>query len=428
MNRAAAAAPSSGRLWRHLDFRQLWLATSVSQLGTQVSELAIPLAAISLLHAGALKVGVLAAAGYLPLALFGLPAGAWVDRICRRRVLLATDISRALVLATVPAASALGQLTMTQLWVVALLVGGLSVFFDVAYVAYLPSLIDRSELASGNARLQVSEQGAAVIGPALAGWLISLVGAPLAIATDAASYLGSAAFVGRIRHREPNPAATGSRTRLRSQIAEGLRFVLARPHLKGIAVAAGLVNLFGRMIVVVLPIYLVRSVGYSAAAIGIVFALGAIGFLLGAALADRAIERVGLGLAIVIGAVVASGAFLLIAAPPASIAGPFIAAAMFAYGVGALTFTVATATLRQLIAPAHILGRTTASMRFLVWVAQPVAALLAGVLASQLGLHATLWIGAIGALSAPIVLVAAGLASPSLRTAPTGETCEMHAP
>jgi hypothetical protein len=343
-------------------------------------------------------------------------------------VLLATDISRALVLATVPVASALGQLTMTQLWVVALLVGGLSVFFDVAYVAYLPSLIDRSELASGNARLQVSEQGAAVIGPALAGWLISLVGAPLAIATDAASYLGSAAFVGRIRHREPDPAATGSRTRLRSQIAEGLRFVLARPHLKGIAIAAGLVNLFGRMIVVVLPIYLVRSVGYSAAAIGIVFALGAIGFLLGAALADRVIERVGLGLAIVIGAVVASGAFLLIAAPPASIAGPFIAAAMFAYGVGALTFTVGNATLRQLITPAHILGRTTASMRFLVWVAQPVAALLAGVLGSQLGLHATLWIGAIGALSAPIVLIAAGLASPSLRTAPTGETGKMHAP
>jgi MFS family permease len=416
----AAALDSPGRLWHHFDFRQLWLATSVSQLGTQISELAIPLAAITLLHASPLEVGVLAAAGYLPLAVLGLPAGAWVDRVSRRRVLLAMDISRALVLASVPVASALGQLTLSQLWVVALLVGALSVFFDVAYVTYLPSLIDRADLASGNSRLQVSEQGSAVVGPALAGWLISLMGAPLAIATDAASYLGSAAFVRRIRHPEPATATEGTRPRLRTQIADGLRYVFANPHLKGIAIAAGIVNLFGRMAVVILPIYLVRSVGYSPGSIGIVFALGAVGFLLGAAFADRGIERVGLGRSIVIGAGIAASAFLLIAIPPPSVAGPFIAAGMFVYGVGALTFTIGNATLRQLTTPAQILGRTTASMRFLVWVAQPIAALLGGVLATRLGLHTTLWIAAIGALSAPLVLTTSGLASQRWHTAPTG--------
>jgi MFS family permease len=410
MSRAAVAVePSRSARWRDLDFRRLWLAISVSQLGTQVSELAIPLAAISLLHASALEVGLLAAAGYLPLALFGLPAGAWVDRVRRRRVLLATDLARAAVLASVPLANALGQLTTTQLCAVALLIGGLSVFFDVAYASYLPCLVDRADLARGNSRLQVSEQGAAVIGPGLAGWLIGLIGAPFAIATDAASYLGSAAFVGRIRQREPPPDPATARPRLRTQIADGLRYVVLDRHLRAIAVAAGLVNLFGRMIVVILPIYLVRQVGYSAGAIGIVFALGAIGFLLGAALADRAIEALGLGRSIVIGGMVASSSFLLVAVPPASVAGPFVAAGMFVYGLGALTFTVANATLRQLTTPTELLGRTTASMRFLVWVAQPVAALLAGVFASRLGLHTTLWIGAVGALSAPVVLVASGL-------------------
>jgi MFS family permease len=396
------------------DFRRLWLATSVSELGTQVSQLAIPLAAISLLHASALEVGVLAAAGYLPLAVFGLPAGAWVDRVRRRRVLMVTDLARAVVLASIPLVHALGHLTIAQLWIVALIVGALSVFFDVAYTSYLPSLVDRAGLARGNSRLQVSEQAAAVIGPGLAGWLIGLVGAPLAIATDAVSYLGSASFVSRIDHREASPDAAASRPRLRTQITEGLRYVFGERYLRGIAVAAGLINLFGRMMVVVLPIYLVRSVGYSPRAIGIVFALGAVGFLLGAALADRVTELLGIGLTIVIGGTVAAAALLLFALPPASIAGPLIAAGMFVYGLGALNFTVANATLRQLMTPGELLGRTTASMRFLVWVAQPIAAVLAGVLASHLGLHATLWIGAIGALSAPAVLLSSGLASVSV--------------
>jgi MFS family permease len=396
--------------WVGADFRRLWYATSVSELGTQVSQLAIPLAAISLLHASALEVGVLAAAGYLPLAVFGLPAGAWVDRVRRRRVLMVTDLARAVVLASIPLMHGLDHLTIVQLWIVALLVGGLSVFFDVAYASYLPTLVDRADLARGNSRLQVSEQGAAVIGPGLAGWLIGLVGAPLAIATDAASYLGSAFFVGRIRHREPSEAAA-SRQPLRTQIAEGLQYVFAERYLRGIAVAAGLINLFGRMMVVVLPIYLVRSVGYSATAIGIVFAIGAVGFLLGAALADRVTKALGIGITIVVGGTVAAAALLLFALPSASIAGPFVAAGMFVYGIGALNFTVANATLRQLMTPGELLGRTTASMRFLVWVAQPVAALLGGVLASQIGLHATLWIGAVGALSAPAVLLSSGLAS-----------------
>jgi predicted MFS family arabinose efflux permease len=301
---------------------------------------------------------------------------------------------------------------MQQLYVVALLVGGLSVFFDVAYPTYLPALVDRTELPRGNSRLQVSEQGAAVIGPGLAGWMIGLVGAPLAVAADAASYLGSAAFIGRIRHREAPPSLSGSQAGMWTQIADGLRYVIANRSLRAIAMAAGLVNLFGRMVVVVVVlIYLVRDVGYSSTAIGMVFAAGAVGFLIGAATADRVIERIGLGRSIVIGGWVASASFLLIAVPPPSVAGPYVAAAMFVYGLGALTFTIGNATLRQVTSPPEILGRVTSSMRLLVWIAQPVAGLLGGWLGSRIGLHHALWVGAIGALTAPIPLLASGLLS-----------------
>jgi MFS family permease len=342
---------------------------------------------------------------------FGLPAGVWVDRHSRRSVLLGADVARAVVLASVPAAYVMGHVTMAQLYLVALLVGAFSVAFDVAYPSYLPSLVHRHELARANARLQMSEQGAAVVGPGVAGWLIGLIGAPLAVATDAASYAGSAAYIGRIRHREPRTSRPPAADRMGVEIAQGLRHVLADRSLRAIALASGLINLFGRMVVVVVLIYLVRAAGYSATAIGIVFAAGSIGFLTGAAVAERVIDRLGLGRTIALGGSLASAAFLLIAVPPPSAAGPFVAAGLFVYGLGALTFTISNATFRQLTVPPTSLGRVTASMRLLAWIAQPIAGLLAGVVAADLGLHTALWIGAIGALVAAVPLLLADLRS-----------------
>ena len=376
-----------------------------------MSELAIPRTAISLLHATAFQVGLLAALGYLPLAVLGLPAGAWVDRVRRRSVLVSTDIARALVLASVPVASLLWGLTIAQLDVVALLAGSLTVFFDVAYPSYVPTLVERADLPWANSRLQVSEQGAAVLGPGVAGLLIGVVGAPLAVAADALSYLGSATFMRTIGRREPPGGGRSQRPPMRRQTVDGLRFVLGDRHLRAIAMTSGLANLFGRMVVVVALIYLVRAGGYPATAIGVVFAVGGVGFLVGAAMADRVIERIGLGRAIVAGGSVASLPWILVALPPARGAGPFVAAAFFVYGLGALTFTVGNATLRQLTAPPELLGRVTSSMRLLVWIAQPLAAIAGGWLASGFGLHAALWIGALAALMSPIPLYAWGVSS-----------------
>jgi MFS family permease len=400
---------------RKSDFRLLWSATTVSQVGTQVSELAIPLAAILTLHVGALQVGVLAALGYLPALLFGLPAGAWADRLPRRSIMIAADLARLVVLATVPSAYLLGVLTIGQLYAVAFCVGALSVFFDVAAPAYLPSLITRDGLAKANGRLQISEQGAAVFGPGLAGWLVGLIGAPVAIAVDAASYLASAAFITGIRHRQAMPERlAGPKISMRIQIGEGIRQVAASRQLRSIAITAAIINLFGRLMVVLVPLYLVREAGYRPAAIGVVFACGSVGFLLGAAVADKVAARIGLGRAILFGGTVAALALLLIAAPPPALAGPFIAAAMFIYGIGALTFTISNATWRQLVTPDELLGRVTAAMRLLTWAAQPAAALLAGVLGAKLGLREALWVGAAGVLLAPIPLLTARLAAEPL--------------
>jgi MFS family permease len=400
------------------DFRLLWSASAVSQLGTQVSELAIPLAAIVALHAGPAEVGTLAALGYLPAAVFGLYAGAWADRLSRRRIMMTADIARCAVLATVPVAYLLGVLAIGQLYAVAFCVGGLSVFFDTASPAYLPALVPRPDLAHANSRLQISEQGAAVLGPGLAGWLVGLVGAPLAVAADAASYLASAIFLCRIGHREPSRLhQADGKSGIHTQIRDGIRHVAASRQLRAIAIAAAIINLFGRMMVILVPLYLIRDARYSAVAIGLVFALGSIGFLIGAAIADKIARRIGLGRAIVLGGTIAATALLLIAAPPATLAGPATAAAMFLYGTGALVFTVSNITLRQLVTPPDLLGRVTSSMRLLTWIAQPAAGLLAAWLGTRIGLHDALWVGALGALSAPIPLLTG-----SLTRAATGQS------
>jgi len=401
------------------DFRLLWSASAVSELGTQVSELAIPLAAIIVLHAGPAEVGTLAVLGYLPAALFGLYAGAWADRLSRRRIMITADIARFAVLAIVPVAYLLGVLAIGQLYAAAFCVGALSVFFDTASPAYLPALVARADLARANGRLQISEQGAAVLGPGLAGWLVGLVGAPLAVAADAASYLASAIFLGRIGHREPPRLRQGEGpARIHAQIREGIRQVAASRQLRAIAVAAAIINLFGRMMVILLPLYLIRDARYPAFAIGLVFALGSVGFLAGAAIADRVARRIGLGRAIVLGGTVAAAALLLIAAPPATLAGPATAAAMFIFGNGALVFTVSNTTLRQLITPPDMLGRVTSSMRLLSWIAQPAAGVLAAWLGTRIGLHHALWLGALGALSAPIPLLTGGLTRATGQPAP----------
>lgn len=208
-------------LYRHADFRRLWGAQTVSQLGSQVSGLALPLVAVLALKSSAFRVSLLGMFDMLPFLLFALPAGAWVDRIARRPVLVAADVGRALTLGSVPVAAVVGHVTFVQLCVVGFVAGTLTVFFDVAYQSYLPSLVEQQHLVDANSKLELSRSGAQIGGPGLAGVLVQWITAPFAVAVDAVSFVWSAALVARIRVREV--VERHEQPSLRREIGEGLR-------------------------------------------------------------------------------------------------------------------------------------------------------------------------------------------------------------
>lgn len=402
----APIEPESARrgrlgLLRHADFRRLWIGDTISQFGTQISALAIPYIATVLIRASAFEVALLGTVEMLPFLLFALPAGAWVDRLRRRPVLIRGDLGRALALGTIPVAWELGVLTIWQLYAVGFVVGVLTVFFDVAYQSYLPALVGRGDLIEGNAKLQASQASAQVIGPGLGGGLIALVGAPVAVIADALSYLASALFVSRIERREPDPriaAAEAGRPAepLRAQIAAGLHFVLGNRHLRGIAGATSSSNLFGNMFFAILPVYLYRELGLSAATVGVIFGIGSLGAFGGALVASRIAARAGLGPTIVASILLGSLGPLFVAVAPHGAPIPWLTASVVLGGFGGVVYNVNQVSYRQAICPPEMQGRMNATMRFLVWGTIPIGSVVGGLIASGIGVHGAIWIGAIG--------------------------------
>ncbi len=397
---------------------RLWAAETISQLGSQVTLLSLPLAAILILDATAFEVGALSSIETAPFLLVGLPAGVWVDRLRRRPILIAGDLGRAVVLASIPIAYWLDVLTLPHLYVAAFVTGICTVFFDVAYQSYLPSLVERGQLTEGNAKLEISRSGAQLAGPGIAGALVQVLTAPVAIAADAISYLGSAFFVVRIRRPEPDvPApAAGERPRMRSQIMEGLRYVLGHPLLRPIAACTALSNLFSAMVTAILILFAVRVLGLSAGMIGVALAIGNVGFLGGAFVADRIARRVGLGRAIIGSAVLfAFGGFAYPLATPETAVALLVAGGIIV-GFGGVVYNVNQVSLRQAITPGRMQGRMNATMRFVVWGTMPIGALAGGALGGAIGLRASLWIAALGGL----LSVVAPLLSPvrKLRSMP----------
>src|SRR5271157_212140 len=250
-----------GVLWGHRDFRMFWGGETVSELGSQISLLAIPLLAVKTLHATTFEMGLLTAASTAAFLIVGLPTGVWVDRMRRRRVMIASDLGRVLALGSVPVAYAVGGLTLAQLFVVTLASGILTVFFDVAYQSYLPALVGREHLVEGNAKLTGSAQVAAVAGPSAAGGLVQAIGSSPAVAADAVSFLVSAAAVTAIRTPEPKPQVPqGGHPKLAHDIGEGLRFVFGNALLRAIAATTATANLFSGVAAAVEIVFLVREV------------------------------------------------------------------------------------------------------------------------------------------------------------------------
>lgn len=386
--------PPSG-LWRHGDFMRLWSAQTISQFGTQVTLLALPLAAIVVLDASAFEVALLGALEWTPWLLFSLPVGAWVDRVLRKPILVVADVGRALVLVSVPLAYAFDALTMWQLYAVGFATGVLTVFFDVAYQSYLPSLVERNQLQEGNSKLEISRSGAQLAGPGFAGVLVDLVTAPVAVLADAISFVVSALFLGAIRSRE-QPVQRVGPTRLRTEIVDGLRYVLTHPILRPSMAFVAVSNYFGMVLSSILLVYAVRDLDLSPAAIGVVLGLGNVGFLIGAALSNRISIRIGVGSTMVAAAALVGWPLLLIPLAPRELAIPLFVVAFGLASFAGVIYNVVGLSLMQAITPDRLLGRMNASRRFVVWGTIPLGSLTGGALASVIGLRETLFVGAIG--------------------------------
>jgi MFS family permease len=406
-------------LWRDRDFLNLWGAATVSQVGSQVTLIALPLVAVLVLDATTFQVALLTTFDFLPFLLFGLPAGVWIDRLARRPVMIATDLGRALALCTIPLAYAAGFLTLAQLYVVGFLVGVMTVFFELAATSYLPSLVGRERLIDANSKLEISRSGVFIAGPGLAGVLVGALTAPVAIVVDAVSFLASGVLVLAIRARERWIETVEPRRGIRSELAEGVRYVLSQRYLRPIAVCTATLNLFWNAAFAVYFVFLARELDLDAVVIGLVLALGNVGWLAGALLAGRVSSTLGVGWTLAASAFLFGPSAALIALTPESSPVPLLVAAQALGSFAGVLYNITSVTLRQSVTPEVLQGRTVGAIRTVVWGVTPLGALLGGALASVFGLRATFWIAAVGGAAAalPIVLSSAR----SLRRMPEPE-------
>lgn len=389
----------------HADFRRLWIAQTVSRLGSTVSQLALPLAAILVVHASTLAVGLLVAAENAAFLLIGLPSGALVDRVRTRPVLIGTDLARAVALGSVPLAAAFGVLGMAQLYAVSLFAGVCTVFFDVGSQTYLPELVDRPRLVEGNAKLQASESLAQIAGPTVGGFLIQLITAPYAILLDALSYVWSAAWLGRIQTPSVRPQQSRADRNLGREIVDGVRFVLGDRTLRSIVLCTATLNLFHMIGSAVYVLLLARTLHLSPGAIGLVGAVAAFGALGASLFAQRLSQLLGPGPTICLAA--------FMAGPPSFVL-PFVhrdwtllllTVAQGVFAASVVTYNITQVSLRQALCPPALLGRMNATVRFVVWGVLPIGAAIGSVLGSWIGLRPALFISAVGVSLAFLTVV-----------------------
>jgi hypothetical protein len=397
-----------GGLVHHRDFRLLWAGQSISDVGTAVSTIVLPLIAVVYLHAGTFAVGALAAAQWVPWLLIGLPAGVWVDRSRRRPLMIGCDLLRAALIASVPVAAAVDRLGMAQLFVVAGLTGFVTVVFQVAYLSYVPILLDRDDLTEGNAKLQGSSAVAQVVGPGVGGLLVQAFRAPFALVVDAASYFASALAILAIRVREPEPEPAEHRS-LRREIAEGLRYVAADPFLRVLTIAPAVANFFFVGFEAINVVFLVREVRVAPATVGLLVGLVSLGSVVGAAIARPVGRAIGTARAVWLATVITAPFGLLIALTTRGAGLTFYVVGNVVLLVGILVYNVTVSSFRQAYCPPEILGRVIATMRFVLFGTIPLGALAGGALGSLLGLREAVWVLLAGNVLPSLILVASPL-------------------
>lgn len=385
-------------LWSHRDFLNVWAAETVSVFGSQFYMLAMPLAAVIILDATAYEMGILFAVEMLPFLLFGLFAGVLADRRGRRSIMIICDFGRAAALAAVPIAWYFDVLTWPVMYAVAFVAGAFTAFFDIAYQAYLPVLVKRSELVDANSKLEASRASSQVAGPSIAGVVVDAIGAPLAMVANSISFLGSALFLLRVKKKEEVVRAENGKSVL-AEIKEGVHIVLHNKMLRGIAGCTATANIFGSMTGALMMLFLEDSLELSAGWIGAIFAVGSLGAVLGAVVSARVVAAIGVGKTIVFSALVAGFPLMLMTLAYPENALLVMMPLLFVGGIMNIMYNVNQVSLRQSITPDALQGKMNATMRFIVWGVFPLGGLLGGMMGEALGLRTTILISGIGTLA-----------------------------
>ena len=385
------------------NFRRFWFGQTLSQFGSRIGILGLSVIAVDLLHASSRELGILKASSTVCYLLIGLPAGAWVDRMLKRSTMMLAAWVRCLAMFTIPVLWLTGDLHIGTLYMVAIVVGLASVFFDVAYQSYVPVLVPESDIASANGRLEATSQLSAVGGPALAGLFMRAVSAPVVMLADACAYLGCLLCLAMTKDNE-RASASHSRAngRLMADITEGLRFVRDQPVIRRLAVSMGVSNFFAVMVETLVPILVMRTIGFDAFMLGVIMMCGAVGGVLGALLAPVARRHFSAGTVMAGGLMTAA---LFTATSPIAamvsfhnkgLSGALLLIGEFGLLVGAMLYNVTQVSVRQTLCPRELLGRMNAFIRFVIWGSIPFAALAAGWLGSTIGVVPTMWIGVLG--------------------------------
>jgi MFS family permease len=392
-------------LWRLPDFRRLWLSLTVTAFGAQITNLALPLTAALLLQATPLQMGILVALETLPFALVSLHAGVLLDRVRKLPIVITSDVSRGFALLSIPLCAWRGVLSIEVLYAVGFFCGVQNVVGGAAYQVLIAQMAGRERLVEANAKITLGETSSALIGPGIAAALIHALTAPFAIVLDALSFLGSALMLRRLRVPNDVPVAA-PRQSMGAEIREGLSLVWNNATLRSLALVAAAWQILHHMQIAVLILFATRDLGLSAGALGLAYMAGGLGCVVAATFAERLARRFGVGPLIVYGLLLTAfgwQVFGVIRGSPL-VATLALGVGMLLFDFGAVLWGINYLSLRQAITPDRLLGRMTATMRFLAVAAAPLGSLAGGALATEIGLRPTLWV--VGALGIVLAVVA----------------------
>jgi len=395
-----------GILWKQPIFLRFWFGETISLVGTQITNIALPLTAVTLLEASPIEMGILGLVTFLPFLLVSLFVGVWIDRVQPRPIMIGCDIGLFFLISSIPMAQFFQVLSIYYLYGIGFLSGVLSVCFAIAYQAVLPTIVTSANLTEANSKLETTNSLAGIIGPGMGGWLIQLLSAPLALIFDAFSFLVSALMLSTLNTNErrfSSAAPPSTSTGFWNEMREGIQFVLTDKLLRSIVKCTATMNFFGSLMGSAFTIYTVRELRLTPAVLGLVLATGSIGALLGAVTCQTVTRSLGLGNTMALAAFLAglsnlgiplAGCVLPLLTVPCLVIGYFI------HNCTMLFYDINQISLRQSMAPAYIQGRLNATVRFIVCGVLPLGALTGGLLSELVSLQATLWLGAASSTTA----------------------------